>query len=132
MRSYEKKISFLNRYFVFKKIRVVNTETLIKSILEHAPNEMRLEAIQSKIAEDAVISVKEKEKEKKPRVKKLSTKITLQEATEAKSALEDQVSVIQPVINQVIVETEVEPEAGPIKIKKTTRKKKLVIDNNNL
>lgn len=128
MRSYEKKISFLNRYFVFKKIRVVNTETLIKSILEHAPDEMRLEAIQSKIAEESVITVKEKEKEKKPRVKKLSTKITLQEASEAKSALEEQV----PVINQVIVETEVEPEAGPIKIKKTTRKKKLVIDNNNV
>ena len=134
MRSYEKKISFLNRYFVFKKIRVVNTETLIRTILEHTPDEMRLEDIQTKIAEKSVQNgKKEIEVEKKSRVKKLTKKITLQEATEAVSNnTEPYVEQVKPVITIDTLAPIEEPMAAPIKEKKqTTRKKKLLIINDN-
>ena len=43
MMDYEKKISFLNRYFVFQKIATRNVEKLTKSILETLPDEVEFE-----------------------------------------------------------------------------------------
>jgi hypothetical protein len=79
MRDYEKRISFLNRYFVFQKIATRNVEKLTKSILEQLPDEIEFEDRQSKIAQE---TVKKVEKELKPKVKNLRKKIMLQEATE--------------------------------------------------
>jgi hypothetical protein len=80
MMDYEKRISFLNRYFVFQKIATRNVEKLTKSILEALPDEIEFEDRQSAIAQKAV---KEADEELKPKVKNLRRKLKLQEATEA-------------------------------------------------
>ncbi len=80
MTSYEKKISFLNRYFVYKKIREVNVEKLNLELGEYE------EAIVQREKEEtqkAVVVAKEEIKKTKPRVKKLSKKLLLVGATEA-------------------------------------------------
>lgn len=105
MKDYEKNISFLNRFFVFKKISTRNAEKLTKSLLEQLPDEIEFEQSGTMLAREAV---KEAEEIIKPKVKKLSQKIMLQEATEA---IEETKEIdIVPVIKQ----------------KKITRKKKIV------
>jgi hypothetical protein len=84
MRGYEKDISFLNRYYVFKKTSTRNAEKLTKSILEQLPNELSFENAGTVLARE---SVKKAEEEIKPKTKKLKQKIVLQEATEAISEL---------------------------------------------
>lgn len=37
MKQYEKNISFLNRYFVYKKIRTINSEKMTNILIEHLP-----------------------------------------------------------------------------------------------
>ena len=105
MKDYEKSISFLNRFFVFKKISTRNAEKLTKSLLEQLPDEIDFEQSGTMLAREAV---KEAEEIIKPKVKKLSQKIMLQEATEA------------------VEETEVVDIVPVIKQKKITRKKKIV------
>ena len=62
----EKKISFLNTFFIFKKIRDVNAEQ-VEKILTNQDEQMS-----KKIAEENVMLEKTiKKVEKKPRVKKL-------------------------------------------------------------
>ena len=80
MKKYEKDISFLNRYFVYKKTSTINAEKLTKSLLEQLPEEEEIEQIGTMLAREAV---KEAEDIIKPKTKKLSDKIKLQEATEA-------------------------------------------------
>jgi len=57
MMEYEKKISFLNRYFVFQKIATRNVEKLTKSILEHLPNEIEFEEKHTASAQKVVEKV---------------------------------------------------------------------------
>jgi len=80
MTSFEKKISFLNRYFVFKKIREVNVEKLQLELGEY--EEMIIEK-EKEETKHAIVVAKEQEKTLKPKVKKLSKKILLVAATEA-------------------------------------------------
>lgn len=80
MTSYEREISFLNRYFVYKKTHTYNVEKLTKAILEQLPDEYEFE--ERKTVETKKV-VKEAEKEIKPKVKNLRKKIMLQETTEA-------------------------------------------------
>ena len=87
MTSYEKDISFLNRYFVFKKISTRNAEQLTRSILEQLPDEIVFEQAGTMLARE---SVKKAEQEMKPRAKKIDKKIKLQQATEAFEADEKQ------------------------------------------
>ena len=80
MTSFEKKISFLNRYFVFKKIREINIEKIQLELGEYDEMIIQKEKEETK---HAVIIAEEQEKKIKPKVKKLSKKILLVPATEA-------------------------------------------------
>jgi hypothetical protein len=80
MRDYEKTISFLNRFFVYKKTSTRNAEKLTKVLLEQLPDEEVLEEAGTLLARE---SVKKAEDFVKPKAKKLREKIQLREATEA-------------------------------------------------
>jgi hypothetical protein len=109
MKGYEKDISFLNRFFVFKKIAIRDVEKLTKIILEELPDEEALEQASTMLARE---SVKKAQEEMKPRAKKLGQKLKLIDATEA--------------LEEEGVE---EPVSVPVtKAKKTTRKKKPQVD----
>lgn len=80
MTKIEKKISFLNRYFVYKKIREVNIDKI------HIELEEYEEAIEQREFEEtkkAIVVAKEEVVKSKPKVRKLSKKILLVPATEA-------------------------------------------------
>jgi hypothetical protein len=83
MTAFEKKISFLNRYFVYKKIREVNTEKVELELGEYQETDVIRNTRETKQA----ISVAEEEvqvrKEQKPKVRKLSKKLLLVPGTEA-------------------------------------------------
>lgn len=121
MTEYEKQISQLNRYFVYKKIHTYDVEKLTKSILETLPHEYNFEEKNTILAQK---SINEAEKEVKPKVKNLKKKIMLQEATEEpKQEITQKVVQEEEQIQQEEPEEEIEL-AIPIKPKKTTRKKR--------
>jgi hypothetical protein len=79
MSSYEKKISFLNRYFIFKKMRDVNTQKVQLELGEYD------ELNEDKNVEDTKISIQiaeEEEKKLKPKIIKLNKKLLLVPATD--------------------------------------------------
>jgi hypothetical protein len=81
MSVYEQKISFLNRYFVYKKFRTVNADKVELDLADYDEDER-----------GAVEKYEGKEKEgtvSKPKIKKLNKKILLVPATEA---IEEQAS----------------------------------------
>ena len=126
MMEYEKRISFLNRFFVFQKIATRNVEKLTKSILENAPGEFEFEDKETKKAQKVVEEV---EKEIKPKVKKLKNKIKLQDVEIEEG--ED----VKPVAEEKLV-AEVKPieevkTKEPVEEKKKKKTKKLedVIEN---
>jgi hypothetical protein len=81
MTAFEKKISFLNRYFVYKKVREVNTEKVELELIEYQESNIIRNVEETKQA----ISVDKEEirKDKKPKIRKLSKKLLLVPATEA-------------------------------------------------
>ena len=79
MSKIEKKISFLNRYFVYKKIREVNINNLHVELGEYEDAIEEKEKVESK---KAVLVAKEEEIKSRPKVRKLSNKILLVNATE--------------------------------------------------
>ena len=101
MSAIEKKISFLNRYFVYKKIRNVNTENIELEFGEYEETAALRDAKETKHAQD----VAEKEEIKiQPKVRKLSKKLLLIAATEA--------------VDEPKIEAPKEPEKGRKKSKK--------------
>ena len=80
MTAYEKKISFLNRYFVYKKVRVVNTETVELELGEYQTAVAEVDRFDTLKAQEVA---KEQVKKDKPKVRKLSKKLLLVAATEA-------------------------------------------------
>ena len=80
MTSPEKKISFLNRYFVYKKVRTVNIDTIELELGEYQETEVIRDAQQTKHAQEVA---KEEVTKIKPKVRKLSKKLLLVAATEA-------------------------------------------------
>jgi hypothetical protein len=82
MTEYEKKISFLNRYFVYKKIRNVNTDKVQMEFGDYNYSEMENN---NKETQEAVAVSKEFEQltKKKMKVRNLQKKIVLNPATEA-------------------------------------------------
>lgn len=80
MTSYEKKISFLNRYFIYKKIRTVNTENVELELGEYqetyALKNKRDTQHAQEVAQEEVIKLM-------PKVRKLSKKLLLVAATDA-------------------------------------------------
>jgi hypothetical protein len=147
MMDYEKRISFLNRYFVFQKIATRNVEKLTKSILEQLPDEIEFEDKQTSIAQKVVEKV---DKELKPKVKNLKKKLLLQGPDvelnieeEDKPAISEAKAVVEPVLEpkkKVKKTKKAEPEPAPPAVepvemlkekKKTTRKKKVLIGDIN-
>ena len=135
MKDYEKDISFLNRFFIYKKTSTRNAEKLTKTFLEQLPDEIALEQAGTMLAREAV---KKAEEIIKPKSKKLNEKLKLQDATEA---LEEVIPVVKksklqtkkvkdieefPKDVEVIEEQEEGINIIPAKKKKTTRKKKVV------
>jgi vacuolar-type H+-ATPase catalytic subunit A/Vma1 len=126
MRDYEKDISFLNRFFIYKKTSTRNAEKLTKSLLDQLPEQEEIEQAGTMLAREAV---KKAEEIIKPKSKKLSTKLKLQEATEA---LEEEKEIKKKKQTRKIKEAETEGAEGaeevidiiPATKKKTTRRKK--------
>jgi hypothetical protein len=81
MTAPERKISFLNRYFVYKKIRTVNIENVQLEIGEY--EETAALRNNNKETYDAQKVVYEEVEKIKPKVRKLSKKLLLVAATEA-------------------------------------------------
>lgn len=80
MTSYEKQISFLNRYFIYKKVRIVNTENVELELGEYQETDAIRNKQETKHAQEVA---EEQVKKDKPKVRKLSKKILLIAATEA-------------------------------------------------
>ena len=79
MTSEEKEISFLNRYFVYKKVRTVNAEKIANIFIAQLPDELQFERKETVKAQKATT---EALKEVEPKVKKLRKKILLVESEE--------------------------------------------------
>jgi len=80
MTSDEKKVSFLNKYFIFKKIRDVNAEEVEKIQLN-----IGIEAEKELTKTNEVLAeVVQEVQSDKPKVKKLNKKMKLKKATKAK------------------------------------------------
>jgi len=109
MTKAEKKISFLNRYFVYKKVREVNIDKLHLELGEYqeAVTQMEKEATKK-----AVVVAKEEEDKTKPKVRKLSKKILLVPATEA---VDEPAKVIEEAIKKTKTKEKKETTKKPSK-----------------
>jgi hypothetical protein len=83
MNAFEKKISFLNRYFIYKKIRNVNA---IKVELEHVEETEINIANQIVETKEAQKKTKKIVKEVKPRIRKLEKTLTLEQGNSKEDA----------------------------------------------
>jgi hypothetical protein len=126
MKQYEKDISFLNRFFVYKKVSTRNAEKLTKALIEQLPDQEELEQFGTVLAREAV---QEAEEAVKPKAKKLDKKINLQDEPEMKAPVKKsrKVKEVEQKLQtepqpQPIVEEVIELPTNP---KKTTRKKKI-------
>jgi hypothetical protein len=82
MSEYEKKISFLNRYFVYKKIRNVNTDKVQMDFSDY--NYSEIDKNDQETREAVIVSHEfEKETKQKRKIRKLSKKLILNPSTEA-------------------------------------------------
>jgi hypothetical protein len=80
MSGMEKKISFLNRYFIYKKYKEVNVSKVVLELGEYSESENIRNVLDSKQASEVA---KEQIQKTKPKVRKLSKKLLLVPATEA-------------------------------------------------
>jgi hypothetical protein len=92
MMDYEKRISFLNRFFVFQKIATRNVEKLTKSILENISDEIEFEDRQTEKAQKAV---EETDKKLKPKIKDLKKKIRLGEENPKEKIEAEPIEVVE-------------------------------------
>jgi hypothetical protein len=108
MTNIEKKISFLNRFFVYKKVRTVNTESIELELGEYNETEAIRDAVETKHAQSVA---KEEIVKSKPKVRKLSKKLLLVAATEA---VDDQKPVLEKekVTKKAKETKEVKPKAS--------------------
>ena len=114
MTKYEKDISFLNRYFVFKKVSERNVEKLTTVLLGKIPSMLEFEKDDTVEASKAI---EETEKVvEKHKAKPLRRKITLLEATEAVD--EEEEEPIKEKEKEPILEKEKEPTKPKSKTKK--------------
>jgi len=128
MNAYEKKISFLNRYVVYKKISNVNAEKISLEMMAEDPG-----STLSKVDKTPVTKIKRLPKKlvaEKPAVRKLNKKLVLLAASDEQSEESpvEEPTVEAPTVEEPTVE-EAQAEIVPKKIKKPRVKKlKLVID----
>ena len=118
MSSYEKKISFLNRYFVYKKFTEVNINKIVLELGEYQETEINRNTAETveavKIAENEVLK-------NKPKIRKLKNKLLLVAATEA---IEEQVpaNVIEEQVPANVIEEQVPATAIEKKVEKKPKK----------
>ena len=117
MTSFEKKISFLNRYFVYKKIREVNTAKVELDMGDYGERDMTQQQADVRETETAVIIAKKENAILKPKVRKLSKKLLLVDATEA---IDEQPAPVAASVAAPVAAPAPEPV---IKVKKTRAKK---------
>ena len=80
MTNYEKNISFLNRYFIYKKIRTVNAKKIADSFISRLPDEIDFEKKETKLSQkETNIAIQEA----RSKVKKLNKKIVLVASSES-------------------------------------------------
>ncbi len=118
MTAPEKKISFLNRYFVYKKIRTVNIENVELELGEYQESAAARNITETKEAQDVAI---EEVKNLQPKVRKLSKKLLLVAATEASE-------------NQPIIEKTPDKKSKSKKVKndpKAIQKNTLIIEEDD-
>ena len=124
LHDFEKKISFLNRYFVFQKVRQVNLNKIILEDIRDEKNILDDEIPEDTKPEDTKPEDTKPEDIKKKRiVKKLNSQLVLNDEPKTDKGTRKK-------RNLVLVEEDKEPIAlVPPKesIKKQTRKKKLVL-----
>lgn len=126
LKPFEKNISFLNRYFIFKKIRNINAETLTRKFLSNTNEELSYENEGTKQAKK---SVKTAEIAVKPKIKKLRNKILLKDATEALDTTDNDTNVNNIYVNETNVNETNVNNTNILKPKtKVGRKKKIVFE----
>ena len=128
MTSYEKKISFLNRYFIYKKIRTVNTENVELELGEYqeayALNNKRDTRHAQQVAQEEVIKIA-------PKVRKLSKKLLLVAATDAIDYETNQVDMNELDMNKIDI-NKIETIQKPKKTTRTVKPKiakKIIIED---
>ena len=125
MTAYEKKISFLNRYFVYKKISHVNAEKVSIELMEESMSEGKEKKDKKgKTTTEKVKSKKPLKGSTKPKVKKLSQVLVLEDneenVVENEKALPTEVVLEEKVVEQ-------KEEIVPVKKPRKPYTKKLVI-----
>ena len=132
MSAIEKKISFLNRYFVYKKVRVVNTDAIELELGEY--NESA--SIRNKKETQRAVEVAEEEVTTfQPKIRKLSKKMLLVAATDALDEPEaaelkqpDKVSKATKVTKEKVTkEKAVKEKATKVVKEKEVKKPKVII-----
>jgi len=134
----EKRISFMNRYFIFKKIRVVNTEKVVRTILSNNDKVYDLDTEEMDVLKpSSETSASEQEKQKTVEISKVpikfrklkNTKLTLKDFSPIPESIEPvPVENITMVIEEVPVNKVIISDKK-IKIPKNiTKKNKMVID----
>lgn len=91
MNAFEKRISFLNRYFIYKKIGNINVENVQLDLDGY------IDTTDIKETKQAIQIAKEEVTKLKPKIKKLNTKLLLTPATEAIDE-EELIQSQQPVV----------------------------------
>jgi chromosome segregation ATPase len=87
MKPYEKEISFLNRYFIFKKIRNVDAEKIMTNLMNELPEEVQYEEENTQELQKTMsqlVNVNKKEKGKETEKKGKEKKETEKKETEKK------------------------------------------------
>ena len=130
MNAIEKEISFLNRYFVYKKIAMVDAKKVVLEELEAESDKEEVEEAEeatktkaSKTKASKTKASKTKVKEPKVKVKKLNKKLMLVAATDAV----DVVDVVDAVVTEVIVE----PKKKTLSKLKSKKKIQLIMDDDS-
>ena len=121
MTSYEKKISFLNRYFVYKKYTEVNVNKVILELSEYQETEIQGN---NKETRHSIDVAKDENQKLTPKIRKLSKKLLLVAATEA---VDDNapVAIIEKKIKKKKEKTEKEP------VKSNKKVKELIIESDS-
>ena len=125
MTAYEKSISYLNRYFIYKKVSTVNAEKLTIALLHKDANEYVNETIETKQLVSEVKNIEKEEHEdkakevvkvKKPRVKKLNSKLLINDnavATEDVITVTSATAATAPIIAPIIEISDIVIEENP-------------------
>ena len=79
MTEKEKEISFLNRYFIFKKIRNVDAEKIMNMQINEMPDQEVMEEIQTEILKEEISKSEKTSKPKSKKIKKAKLELVIEE-----------------------------------------------------